>query len=108
MQIKAQSQEFDKVDLYQMTRGVTNSIKDCVGKIFQPTAWLIYRPEDDEPMEILSIRDQDGEFYTTNSDTFKAEFQYIVQLMAGDPFKIQVISGTSKNGRTYVSCTLVK
>ena len=56
---------------------------------------------------MLSIMDKDGGVCATNSDTFKRDFMNIANLMDGDDYTIEIISGQSKAGREFITCTLV-
>ena len=40
-------------------------------------------------------------------DTFKRDFMNIAELMDGEEYTIEVISGQSKAGREFITCTLV-
>lgn len=109
MNIIAQSKEFSKVEMYKMTRGAVTSVKDSVGAVIEPVAYLLYSDVNSrgEEVEILSIMTKDGEIFSATSKTFKEEFSYIWKLMDGEPFKISILDGTAKSGRTFVTCTLV-
>ena len=56
---------------------------------------------------MLSIMDKDGGVCATNSETFKRDFMNIEELMDGEAYTIEIISGQSKAGREFITCTLV-
>lgn len=63
-----------------------------------------------EVKEILTIMDESGAVYGTNSKTFQDDFFKMVELfesMGATVNEIAVISGTSKSGREYITCQFV-
>ena len=101
--------ELTKKEIYAMTRGRAQSFKDCIGEQIEPAKWMLYTEQNSkgEDVEILSVMDPDGEVCTTTSPTFKDEFLYIAELMDGEQYVIESYNGTSKAGRTFISCTLL-
>ena len=86
-------------------------ISDVTGQVIEIAAWLKYADLDhtsgeEEPKEqvILSLLSTDGESFATNSPTFIGDFDKMISLFEGDLQKVEVISGTSKNGRQFVTC----
>ena len=65
------------------------------------SAYCFYKDvnKDGKEVEVLSIMDKDGGVCATNSDTFKRDFMKIAELMDGEEYTIEVISGQSKAGR---------
>ena len=108
MEIISKSKEFNKQEVYKLTRGQSINMKDAIGTAFSPVGYIKYKEENSkgEVVEILAILSTDGSVYSTMSATFKREFQYIWDLMEGDEFTIAVIGGVSKSNRDFVSCTL--
>ena len=104
------SENLDKRSLYIHTRGESISLKDVEdGTIIDPLEIVVYEDENDrgEVNTITSVIDVDGIHFATNSRFFREELANILNLMAPDPFKIKVLKNVSKNGRTFVTCTLV-
>lgn len=108
MEIKEQSREFTKKEVYKLTRGQSINMKDAIGTAFEPDGYILYEEENSrgEQVEILAVLSKEGSVYSTMSATFKREFDYLWTLMDGDPFTLAVIGGVTKNNRDYVSCTL--
>ena len=109
MEIIKSAGELNKKEIYALTRGKAQSLKDCAGMVITPGKWMLYTDQNSkgEDVEILSIMDVDGEVYTTTSPTFKDEFDYIAGLMDGEDYQIEVYNGTSKSGRTFINCSLL-
>ena len=92
-------------------------MSDIVGSVLSVKAYALYNDEDKNgnTREILSIMDQDGDVYATNSVSFIREFSDIVSMCEQcDGFvltdalsSIEIMSGTSKAGRTYLTCAMV-
>lgn len=104
-----QSKEFSKVEYYKLIVDDTStSLTKAEGMILSPVAWVEYSDTnmDGKIVDVLALLDEDGVVYSTISEVFKRHFYQIVDLMAGEPFAIRVLSGESKNGRKFVSCTL--
>ena len=104
------SDNLDKRSLYIHTRGESISLKDVeAGTIIDPLEIVVYEDENGkgEIQTVTSVIDVDGTHYATNSRFFREELANIFNLMAPDPFKIKVLKNVSKNGRTFVTCTLV-
>ena len=110
MEIISKSRELSKMEQYKLTRGNSTNAKDAVGTTIHPDAWCIYQEVNarGEDVEILAILDHDGSVYSTMSQTFKREFDAIVDIMAGDDFKVTIIDGLTNSGRSFVTCTLAE
>lgn len=113
MEIINQSREFSTIEAYQLLRNPETQKMSANKDIpFEVDSWCIFndvKKSTGEVQEILSIKTKGGEVFATNSQTFMDEF-----LTIWDMFKnkneevppIKVISGTSKNGRNFITCTL--
>ena len=103
------SKELSKVEYYKLiVDDTTTSLTKAVDMILSPVCWVEYTDTntDGRLVDVLAIQDEDGIVYSTVSEVFKRHFWAIVDLMDGEPFAIRVLSGESKNGRKFVSCTL--
>lgn len=63
-----------------------------------------------EVKEILTIMDESGAVYGTNSKTFQDDFFKMVELfesMGAKVNEIAVISGVSKSGREFITCKFI-
>lgn len=105
------SKELNKKETYlMMNNQATKKLRDAVGAQLEVTMWAKFEDVDDRDpdkrIEILSIKTADGDYLATNSATFIKEFDKIVEIFGGELPDIVVISGTSKNNREYISCTI--
>ena len=111
MTITKISKELNKKELYKMTMDAgIKKMKDFVGASIDVYAYCIYtdfNSKDNKEVEVLSVMDEDGTVYATNSATFKKDFLNIATLMEGEDFSVDVTSGTSKAGRDFITCTLL-
>lgn len=108
--INRTSKELTKKEIYLMTMSPKiQKISDNKGVVIDVAAYCFYSDEKDDgnTVEILSVMDADGSIYATNSPTFRDDFERICEIMDGEDFSIEVISGTSKAGREFVTCALV-
>lgn len=108
--INRTSKELTKKEIYQMTISPKiQKISDNKGVVIDVAAYCFYSDEknDGNTVDILSVMDADGSIYATNSPTFRDDFEKICEIMDGEDFSIEVISGTSKAGREFVTCALV-
>ena len=104
-----QSRSFDKKETYKMTLDQSISkISDMVDSEIEVDGYILF--DDDhsgEAVQIISVRDKNGNVYATNSKTFRETFLDIFSVMDPDPFTIEVKSGISKNGCTYYYAVLL-
>lgn len=109
MNILKSTEGLSKKDLYNLTRSPEiKKMSDVVGQEINVEKYLLREDLNNagEDVSILSIMDETGAVYATNSMTAQSEFEYILDLMAGDPFTVKVVQGTSKAGRTYITLVL--
>lgn len=75
-------------------------------------AVFVDEKDDGDDVTVLTIADEDGTVFCTNSETFRRSFLEIADVMSdeGDTdkggFVIEKISGQTKAGRPYVNCKL--
>lgn len=108
--INTQSRDFTEVEQYLMTidRGI-KSLKDVEDNTSIPVAgYLSFTDvkENGDNVDILSIITPDNQVFSCQSPTFKRSFDNITNIMHGKQFSINKVSGTSKNGRPYIDCSL--
>ena len=104
------NKELTKRESYKLTLDpAIKKMKDFIGVQINVAAYCLYKDvnKDGKEVEVLSIMDKDGGVCATNSDTFKRDFMNIAKLMDGDDYTIEIISGQSKAGREFITCTLV-
>ena len=110
MNITEQSKELTPKETYLLTKAPNiRKFSDVVGKQIEVKAWCVYEEnskkqgEEDKVMTILSVTNGE-ETFATNSPTFIESFFDIVSIFGEFGFKINVIEGTSKNGRKFIQC----
>lgn len=99
-----------KRDIYKLTMDANiKKMSDYIGVEFTPVKHAFYTDENSkgETNEILSIMDENGDVYATNSATFKQDFAKMLDLFGDEDFQMTVVSGISKNGREFITCALV-
>lgn len=111
MQIINTSHELSAAERYFLTMSpAVRKMKDMKGETLSVKRWAFYRDtnKDGKEQEILSILDENGEIFATNSPTFIDDFFKMWELFrdAGETVNaIAVVSGTSKAGREFITCT---
>lgn len=113
MEIINQSREFSTIEAYQLLRNPETQKMSANKDIpFEVDCWCIFndvKKTTGEVQEILSIKTKGGEVFATNSQTFMDEFLTIWEMFKNKNEEvppIKVISGTSKNGRSFITCTI--
>lgn len=106
--IKKIPETLTKKQMYDLTMSPkTQKMRDAVGSVLEIAAACIYEDVDGktgEVREVLSISTIDGEIFATNSKTFREDFGKMLDLFGDDLTAIEVVSGTSKVGREYITC----
>lgn len=94
---------------YNMTKA-TNILKlrDAVGQIMSIKAYVLREDVNykGETQEILTLADENGTVYATSSIPFIREFKQVLDFVHDDITQIQhieVVSGNSKSGRSYLT-----
>lgn len=94
--------------LYRLTMSPKiRKMKDAKGTVLEVSAFAAYTDTDKngEVRDVLSLMTPEGETYATNSRTFMADFFCMVDMFGADGLTaIEVISGTSKAGREFITC----
>ena len=84
------------------------NMKSLKGSTLEVAAWCKYEDLDSKIGElrpILTIRTPEGEVYGTNSATFIADFEAMTDMFGpGGVDVLEIISGTSKAGREFITC----
>ena len=100
-------------DLYKMTKNAKiQKMRDAANTTLEVESWVYYVDVDDKGKEhdVVSILDKGtGVVYATNSPTFCRTFKEILDILtnAGEALDtLDVIEGTSKGGRTFITCGL--
>jgi hypothetical protein len=118
MEILTASAQLSTEDKYYLTMSPDiQKMSDQQGQILDIDKWLIYSDANEDKnaeakeQHILSIMTKDGEVFATNSPTFIKDFQKLVDLFNSSNEKvekIEIISGLSKAGRTFITCKYTK
>lgn len=107
MIIKQFPETIDSKTLYQMTRGQgIGKMRDAKGQQLRVVAYVLREEanvSDGEVSRILTIRDESGDLYATNSKPFVREFEAVLDCNPAFPLDIEVIGGRSKAGREYLT-----
>lgn len=110
MNIIKTSKDLTVKDKYFLTMSPSvQKMKDQISQRIEVDKWCIYEDENSkgELQTILSIATPENEVFATNSKTFKEDFQRMVDIFATDNIDVEaveVISGTSKAGREFITC----
>lgn len=110
--IRKSDEEMTKKDIFMMTKNqkirIVKSLEN--GAKINVTHWIEFSDVNSstgEVVEILSMMDETGECFATNSKSFKEMFFDIVDIMDGEGFTIEKLSGKTKAGRDFVTCALI-
>lgn len=95
---------------YKMMKspGVKKMIS-AVDSVLEVAAWVKFTDIDSktgEMRDILTVETVDGEMFGTGSPIFQREFEDITQFFGDDVGAIKVVSGKSKAGREFITCTV--
>lgn len=111
MQIIEKSGELKTTDLYHLTMNpTTQKMKDIKGQRLEIDCWCIYEDVQKSTgalQEILAIKTPENEVFATNSPTLIEDFRKMWELFTsgGETVRaINIISGTSKNNREFITC----
>lgn len=108
--IKKFPEDLNNRAAYQMMKSPeVKKMKDATDSILEVAAWIKYSDIDTktgEVKEILTISTIDGEMFGTVSATFQREFEDIVNFFGSDVGAIKVLTGKSKAGREFITCTV--
>ena len=108
--IKKFPEDMDARTAYKLMKSPEGKkMLEAEGSVLQVQSWILYNsPDKDtgEIKEVLAIETPDNEIFATISNTFKEEFMDMVNYFGSDLGAIKVITGTSKAGRTYITCSI--
>ena len=103
------SRDLNNEEIYMLTMSPkSDSVKNHVGERIDVSAWVIFEDVDKksgEVHEVLSVLTPDNEVFSSISPTFQSDFLDMAELFHND-FAFEVISGKSKAGREFVTCSL--
>ena len=110
--IRKSDDEMSKKDLFILTKNqkirTVKSLEN--GTKINVKHWIVFSDVNSgtgKKVEILSMMDNNGECFATNSESFKEMFFDIVDIMDGENFTIEKLGGKTKSGRDFVTCGLI-
>ena len=108
MELIRTNKELSKKEIYFLTKAQdTQKMTEAADQTLELSAWAIYTDHnaDGEEVELFAMRTVEGETYATNSQTFISAFRDILDVFDAEEItKLKVMTGTSKNNRTYITC----
>ncbi len=100
----------DKRTQYKlMNAQAAQKMSAAAGSVLTPENWIIYEDADVKTGEVRKVLvvEASGEIFATVSKTFIENFEKAVDFFGADLGQIEVIQGTSKGGREYITCGIV-
>lgn len=111
MEILISNKDLTKEEKYFLTKAQdVQKMTEAVDQTLDLKAWAIYTDHnsDGEEVELFAMLTEDGDKFATNSTTFIAAFREILDIFEPEEVKrLKVMSGVSKNNRTYITCAYV-
>jgi hypothetical protein len=108
MELLKTNKELSKKEIYFLTKAQdTQKMTEAADQTLELSAWAIYKDHnaDGEEVELFAMRTVEGETFATNSQTFINAFRDILDVFdAEEVTKLKVMTGLSKNNRTYITC----
>lgn len=102
------NKELSKKEIYYLTKTQdAQKMTEAADQELELTSWAIYKDHnaDGEEVELFAMRTVEGETFATNSPTFISAFRDILDVFEPEEItKLKVMTGTSKNNRTYITC----
>lgn len=108
MELLKTNKELSKKEIYFLTKTQdAQKMTEAADQELELTSWAIYKDHnaDGEEVELFAMRTVEGETFATNSPTFISAFRDILDVFGPEEItKLKVMTGTSKNNRTYITC----
>jgi hypothetical protein len=108
MELLKNNKELSKKEIYFLTKTQdAQKMTEAADQELELTSWAIYKDHnaDGEEVELFAMRTVEGETFATNSPTFISAFRDILDVFEPEEItKLKVMTGTSKNNRTYITC----
>ena len=80
---------------------------DAEDSVLDVKSWIMYTDDTDgEEKTLLAIETTDGEIFVTISQIFSKEFENLTEFFGDDIGEIRVVSGKSRSGRKFITCTV--
>ena len=106
--VKKFPEEMDARTQYKLMKSPDiKRMVDAEDSILDVKSWIMYTDDaDGKEKALLSIETTDGEIFVTMSKIFSEEFKAITEVFGDDIGEIKVVSGWSKAGRKFITCTV--
>ena len=108
MELLKTNKDLSKKEIYFLTKTQdAQKMTEAADQELELTSWAIYKDHnaDGEEVELFAMRTVEGETFATNSPTFISAFRDILEVFEPEEItKLKVMTGTSKNNRTYITC----
>ncbi|MBR2702269.1 MAG: hypothetical protein IKE77_09305 [Erysipelotrichaceae bacterium] len=108
MELLKTNKELSKKEIYFLTKTQdAQKMTEAADQELELTSWAIYKDHnaDGEEVELFAMRTVEGETFATNSPTFISAFRDILDVFEPEEItKLKVMTGVSKNNRTYITC----
>ena len=108
MELLKTNKELSKKEIYFLTKTQdAQKMTEAADQELELTSWAIYKDHnaDGEEVELFAMRTVEGETFATNSPTFISAFRDILDVFEPEEItKLKVMTGTSMNNRTYITC----
>ena len=108
MELLKTNKELSKKEIYFLTKTQdAQKMTEAADQELELTSWAIYKDHnaEGEEVELFAMRTVEGETFATNSPTFISAFRDILDVFEPEEItKLKVMTGTSKNNRTYITC----
>lgn len=104
------SEGLTAMQLAAMASSRTTSLNDVAGMEINVSSWAEFvREDNDNQINFLVIKDTDGNYYSTISNSFIQSFSSFIDLM-GDVGDFRVIAGKAKakSGREFLTFSVVE
>ena len=106
--INTYPEELSNKKVYDLTLSPKiQKMSENEGTILEVAAYCFYEDEDSDgkSRKLLSVLTPEGESFATNSSTFMEDFQRMIDVFGpAGVTAIEIISGTSKAGRRFITC----
>lgn len=101
--VKSYPENLNRRDAYKLTESqTTKKLIDIAGSVIEPDKWVLFEDED----KTVLVLECEGEMFGTISGTFIDGFIKAFDELGEDMGPVKVVTGTTKAGRTYVTCEL--
>lgn len=108
--LRSYPENISKRDMYKLTQNSgVQKLSEAGGSVITPEQWVLYEDADVKTGEVRKVLviAAGGETFATVSATFIDNFMKAVDNLGEDLGELMIVSGTSKAGRSYITCEIV-